>query len=307
MTSARLFSSDEVPRPTVLRLVAPPGPTPLRASRLRAGLTVTQLAHAVHVARTTVSMWERGDRGVARHHWPALAAALGLGREELTALFAECPPARLDGLRLPSLAAARRAAGFTQRAVAERLGVAPTTLAMWESARVRVHVRQVQRLCAVLDVDVTALTAEPAAEEPDPRPLRRYRRTAGMSRAEAAAALGISVGSLARYEAQERPTPIPVVRRMAHAYGRRFEELLRHSGSRLLPVPPRRRWRPEEFPETLRALRVVGGLSKVGLGRAVGRSGQAVASWEAGRTRPSPATYRRLEVVFGLPWGRFPL
>ena len=56
----------------------------------------------------------------------------------------------------------------------------------------------------------------------------------------------------------------------------------------------------------IRALRTAAGMTKVGLGRAVGRSGQAVAGWEAGRTRPTPGTFRRLEVVFGLSAGRFP-
>jgi DNA-binding transcriptional regulator YiaG len=50
---------------------------------------------------------------------------------------------------------------------------------------------------------------------------------------------------------------------------------------------------------------VAAGLSKDGLGRLPGRSEQAVRSWEAGRSRPAPATLRRLEVLFALPAGRF--
>ena len=62
----------------------------------------------------------------------------------------------------------------------------------------------------------------------------------------------------------------------------------------------------DEVPDVIRALRTAAGLTKVGLGRAVDRSGQAVAGWESGRTLPTPATFRRLEVVFGLGPGRFP-
>ena len=306
MTSASVgYPGEETPR-VALHLVPPPAPSRLTSARLRAGLTVTELARLLHVARTTVSMWERGDRGVARNYWPVLAAALGMRQDELPALFEGCPPARLDGVRLPSLARARRTAGLTQQALAEHLGVAPTTLAMWESTRVRVHVVMAERLCTVLDVELTSLTAEPPGQGLDPRPLRRRRRLAGMSRAEAAAALGVSVGALARYEAGERATPIPVVRRMARAYGRSVEELLPYSGSRLVPLPPRRRWTPEEVPQAIRALRTAAGLTTVGLGRAVGRSGQAVASWEAGRSLPMPGTFRRLEGVFALAPGRFP-
>jgi transcriptional regulator with XRE-family HTH domain len=253
-----------------------------------------------------VSIWERGDRGVARSYWPALAAALGMREDEIPELFEGGPPARLDAVRLPSLATVRRASGMTQRALAERLDVAPTTLAMWETAGVRVHLAHAQQLCVVMGVDLPSLTAEPPAQTPDPRPLRGHRRAAGMSRAEAAAALGVSVGSLARYEAGERPTPIPVVRRMARAYGRSVEDLLPYSGSRLVPLPPRHRWRPEEVPQAIRALRTAAGLTRVGLGRAVDRSGNTVARWEAGHTLPVPGTLRRLEVIFGLAPGRFP-
>jgi len=306
VTGASPVSSAEETPHVALHLVPPPVRSRLTSARLRAGLTVTELARELHVARPTVSMWERGDRGVARNYWPVLAAALGMRQDELPGLFEGCSPARLDGVRLPSLACARRAAGLTQRALAERLDVAPTTLAMWESARVRVHLSLAQRLCTVLGVELARLTAKPPEAGPDPRPLRRYRRWAGMSRAEAAAAVGVCVSALARYEAGVRATPIPVVRRMARAYGRSVEELLPHGGCRLVPLPSRRRWLREEVPQAIRALRTASGLTQVGLGRAVGRSGRAVASWEAGRTLPMPGTFRGLEVVFGLAPGRFP-
>lgn len=281
------------------------GRSPLTRARLAAGLTVAELARAVHVTRTTVSAWERAQRGVARHHWPALGAALGLEPHEVAALFAEYPAARLDGLRLPSLAGARRAAGLTQRELAEQVGVAPTTLSMWESAGVPVPAAVASRLGQLLGTDLRLLASAPSAAGPDPRPLRRLRTAARMSRREAAAQLGISVGSLSRYEAGERRLPVAVLRRMAAAYGRPVSELLRHGGCRILPLPARR-WRPEQVPAALTALRTGAGLSKVGLGRLVGRSGQAVSGWERGRARPSPATCRRLEMVFGLPTGRLP-
>jgi transcriptional regulator with XRE-family HTH domain len=127
-----------------------------------------------------------------------------------------------------------------------------------------------------------------------------------MSQREAAAHLGIAVGSLARYEAGERRTPMTVLRRMAGVYGRPVSELLEHGGCAILPLPRGIRWRPEDVPAAITALRVAAGLTKVGLGRLTGRSGQAVAGWEAGRTRPAPATCRRLETIFGLPAGRLP-
>ena len=65
-------------------------------------------------------------------------------------------------------------------------------------------------------------------------------------------------------------------------------------------------WRPEQVPGGLRAARAAAGLTKVALGRAVGRSGQAVRNWETGRTHAGPATCRRLEVVLRLCVGTLP-
>jgi transcriptional regulator with XRE-family HTH domain len=127
-----------------------------------------------------------------------------------------------------------------------------------------------------------------------------------MSQREAAAHLGITVGSLARYEAGERRTPMVVLRRMAGAYQRPVAELLEHGGCTILPLPRGPRWRPRDVPAAITALRLAAGLTKVDLGRLTGRSGQAVGAWEAGRTRPGTATSRRLETIFGLPGGQLP-
>jgi transcriptional regulator with XRE-family HTH domain len=279
----------------------------LTEARTAAGLTISQLARALHLSRPTVSYWEKGVRRPARAHWPRIAAVLGLDEAEVAALFADHPPARLDAVPLPCLASVRRRAGVTQRALAERVGVAPTTLSMWETAGVAVSAALAARLAAALDTDASRLAAQPpAASVRDPRPLRHMRREARMSQREAAAHVGIAVGSLARYEAGERRAPVAVARRMAAAYRRPVSEVLSACGIALLPLPAGVRWRPEDLPKALRAARIAAGLTKVALGRAIGRSGQAVRSWETGRSRPGPAVCRRLEVVLGLPAGKLP-
>jgi DNA-binding XRE family transcriptional regulator len=93
---------------------------------------------------------------------------------------------------------------------------------------------------------------------------------------------------------------------MAAAYRRPLPGILAASGIELLPLPAGARWRPEDVPDGIRAARTAAGLSKVALGRAVGRSGQAVRSWETGRSRPGPDSCRRLELVLGLPPGKLP-
>jgi transcriptional regulator with XRE-family HTH domain len=279
----------------------------LTEARTAAGLTITQLARALHVSRPTVSYWERGVRRPARSLWSRLGAVLGLDEAEIASLFADHPPARLDGRPLPSLASVRRRAGVTQRALAQHVGVAPTTLSMWETAGIAVSPAMASRLADALDTEPETLAADPVVGPVrDPRPLRHMRREARMSQREAATHLGISMGALARYEAGQRCAPVPVARRMASAYRRPVADVLTACGIELLPLPARVRWRPEELPEGIRAARTAAGLTKVALGRAIGRSGQAIRGWENGRSRPDVAMCRRLEVVLGLPAGKLP-
>jgi len=70
-----------------------------------------------------------------------------------------------------------------------------------------------------------------------------------------------------------------------------------------LPRLPPRPWTERDLPDVIRAARVQAGLDKVTLGRRLRRSGQAVRSWETGRTRPPLETRRRLERVLHLPHG----
>lgn len=304
-TAWRLLVAAPDPSPAA----GPAGPRSLTEAREAVGLTQAALARALHVSRPLVSSWERGDRRPGRSHWPALAAALQVTREAVSVLFASHPPARLDGVPLPSLSAARRHAGLQQQTVARLVGVAPTTVSMWESAGVRVAPVLAARLAMLLGTSTEALAARPPSrprEDDDPRPLRRLRRAAGMTRAEAAAHLGIAVATLSRYEAGERRPPVAVARSMSRTYRRPVPEVLASCGITLVPLPAGPTWSAADLPAAILAARVARGLTKVALGRAVGRSGQAVRTWELGRARPDPATCRRLETVLGLPVGKLP-
>jgi DNA-binding transcriptional regulator YiaG len=296
------------------RAPAPAGPVgcdrprTLAGAREAAGLTATELARALLVSRPTVAAWEKGTRRPVRGHWPLLGALLGLPPDGVDALFADHPPARLDGAPLPSLASARRRAGLTGRALARLVAVAPTTLSMWETAGVRVPSGVAAELARVLDTDVPTLAARPShrTAAPDPRPLRRLRRESGMSQREAAAYLRIALGTLARYEAGDRRVPVAVARRMAVVYRRTTAEVVDSCGLELPPLPPGPRWPPREVPDGIRAARTSAGLTRAALGRAVDRSGQTVRAWETGCRLPGPQTCRRLEVVLGLPPGTLP-
>jgi DNA-binding XRE family transcriptional regulator len=118
-----------------------------------------------------------------------------------------------------------------------------------------------------------------------------------MSQREAAAHLGVAVGTLGRYEAGQRTTPLPVVRTMARIYRRPLREVLQHSGVAVEPLPAGRSWSPTELPQVIRALRTAAGLSTTELGRAVGPSGALLGE---GAGRPSADIRRRLELLLAL-------
>lgn len=274
---------------------------------MAAGMTVAGLARAVHVARPTMSLWESGRRRPARHYWPALATALNIRPAQVAQLFPGHPPARMDAQPLPGLAAQRRRRGLTQRAVAEHLGVAPSTLAMWETRHVPVPPETADHLARLLHTDPTRLTA-PSLEAvaTDPRPLRRYRRRLGLSQREAATYLGISLASLARYEAGDRQPSVTTARAMAAIYRLPFEDIVAACRLTLPPIPTSYPWSPEQVAGGLHAARLAAGLTAVALGRAVSRSGQVVHAWETGRRRPDDDTCRRLEFALHLAPGTVP-
>jgi len=277
--------------------------TTIAGVRRAAGLSAAGLARAVHVSRPTVVMWERGGCSVPRHHWPRLAAALGLGLDEVAELLRGRAPGRLDGVRLPSLGHGRRAAGLRQRDLADRLGVAVTTVSTWETTAARVPLQHAESIADLLGAPIARLRSGPPPEV-DTRPLRALRLGARMHRREAACHLGVALTTLARYEAGTRQPPVAVLRRMADLYGQPVDVLLRH-GPAVLPLPPAP-WQPDDLPVLLLALRTRAGLTKADIGRRLGRTGQAVRSWEVGRARPTSATCRRLELMFRLPPGSIP-
>jgi transcriptional regulator with XRE-family HTH domain len=199
-------------------------------------------------------MWEHGTRGVALAYYPVIAAALDVDPRRVAGLVAGGPRVRLDGIQLPGLAAQRRAAGLTGRALASAVGVAPSTLSMWETAGVPTPRAVAERIAEILECTPTALrehNPDPAAAE-DPRPLRRYRRDARMSRAEAAIHLGVHATTLARYEAGVRATPVALLRHMARIYGQPTSALLATKNDPL-PQLPARPWTAADLPHLIHA------------------------------------------------------
>jgi transcriptional regulator with XRE-family HTH domain len=131
--------------------------------------------------------------------------------------------------------------------------------------------------------------------------LADLRRAAGLTQRELALHLGITVRTVAHWEAGTRPVPLAAARPLARLLRRPLSRILLATGLQPARVSSPHTWRPADLPQVLADLRRSSGWSAAALGRRIGVSGWTVRSWEAGSTLPSPSTCQRLELVLGLP------
>jgi transcriptional regulator with XRE-family HTH domain len=138
--------------------------SPLRRLRRRSGLSQEAVARRIGVSRHRVGDWERGTRPPL---WAvrALAAVYGVPVSRL-ARAAEVPaPPLLDRRRwqpgdLPRVLWTLRAwSGLTQREVAARCGVHPTSVRAWEAGRTVPGARSRERLERLYGLAVGELLA----------------------------------------------------------------------------------------------------------------------------------------------------
>src|SRR4051794_36351754 len=280
------------------------GASPLCRARLAAGLTMTQLAIRLGVAPSTVSRWENGVRTPGPEMWPRLAAALRLDRSSRDEVLGGNAARRSDGLHLPGLGQLRRDRGLTQRAFRTALGIGATAAISWEHGRVRVPVHRLGDVAGVLGVERTTLLrvgAQIPRGRTGERPLADLRRAAGLTQRELAPHLGVTVRTVAHWEAGTRPVPLAAARPLARLLRRPLPHIVAAVG--LLPerVPSPHAWRPADLQQVVTVLRRSSGWSAAALGRRIGVSAWMVRSWESGTTLPSLSACQRLELVHGLP------
>jgi transcriptional regulator with XRE-family HTH domain len=127
------------------------------------------------------------------------------------------------------------------------------------------------------------------------------RQRAGLTQRELALHLGVSVRTLAHWEAGSRPVPMSAVRLMARILRCTVHTVLAATERRLPVLPHPGTWQSADLPRILVALRYSAGTSAAALGGRVGVSGSTVRSWETGRSLPSASACQRLELVYGLP------
>jgi transcriptional regulator with XRE-family HTH domain len=108
----------------------------LRKRRLDLHLTLREVAKQVRCDPSSVNAWELNYHQPALHLYPAVVAFLGYDPAAVT---------NSDGLG-QQVAIRRRALGFSQRVLAERLGIDEGTLSRWEAANLQRVSRRVRGL-----------------------------------------------------------------------------------------------------------------------------------------------------------------
>lgn len=122
----------------------------LREQRTDRGLTLRQAAERAKIAPSTLSRWEAGTCLPRVPELEALLSALGVDRTNVTRILVSLDAPRaaravrksqsegLGEVIAPSggaiLKALRRKSGYTLHEIADRLGVAPSTVSRWETS-----------------------------------------------------------------------------------------------------------------------------------------------------------------------------
>lgn len=192
-----------------------------------------------------------------------------------------------------------------QRAWSLHLGVPPATVYNWESGNTRLPDATVADLSAALQIDADRcrhlLTrATPAPPPPVRSALAVLRLRRGISQVAASRALGVARSTLRQWE-EGQPPPLDAVRRMAAVYAVSVARVADAAGVRFPTELDPTTWRAGDLPAVLRVLRAWSGLTQAELAARCGARPDTVRAWEAGRTRPTPESRRRLEHLYRLP------
>jgi len=182
-------------------------PTPgLLAARLQSGLTLQQVADPVDVDPTTVRRWERSGRAPAGSIDRLLDR---LGTDVLRPQPAPRPP---DPVRRNGLAAMRRRAGLSARAIAELLEVSQSTVFAWERGARRPRWPSLRALAKAYRQPAAAVFAAAGQAAPQhlrsgpwpdnalPQVLPEMRRWYGCTQGQLADVLGVSASAVIAWE-----------------------------------------------------------------------------------------------------------
>lgn len=119
---------------------------------------------------------------------------------------------------------ARKAKGYTQKELAEALGVGYVTMQNWEYGRYPVPYAKLLKMAEILDVNVQDLV-EDGHEAAVKYHIANFRRAKKMTQGQLADAIGRSQVQVAFYEAEKYNPPADVLNKIASTLGVTVEEL----------------------------------------------------------------------------------
>jgi transcriptional regulator with XRE-family HTH domain len=208
-------------------------------------------------------------------------------------LRASAPAPVKAPVALPSMAASilagRTAAGLSQRALGERLGVSGNTIRDWESGKFQPSPERRALIESVLNALPVEVAPPKAAPKPMGKSIKERRIAAGLSQREFAKRVGVVGSNVCHWESDQwQPSPS----RRAD-----IERVLSEAQVSAPTLAARRLWTGGE---NIKARREAAGLSQIALGKLVGVSGPSISNWEHGVFEPAMEIQSKLGAILGL-------
>jgi len=203
-------------------LSLPPLARRLRTERRNRGLSQAAAVRILDVAQATYASWETGRCSPADSHHEAVAAFLGVDIETVSAMCDE--PFTVDTSTWPPLGQIlgrqRELLQMRRAELAERLGVATTTIAAWELGSRVPGAQHLRKLAPALEIEVAVLAAS-LPQRDDRTPLGELivarRRELGIRSADVAQRAGTTETVISRWvNGRNRPAAASL-QRLAHA------------------------------------------------------------------------------------------
>lgn len=193
--------------------------SPLAKRRMAAGLLQRELAKQIGVCMESISLWETGKAYPQMSQISALAQALSCTREEIRADLEiskkDCKSSADTGEEkraLSKLALRRKAAGLTQREIAEMIGIKGNTYTQIETGRKNPSRKRIGAMARVLNCTTQEIMDdlqdrrgvnsedEKGDEWGELSPLARRRKKAWLTQKELGERIGVGNGPIMRWE-----------------------------------------------------------------------------------------------------------
>ena len=256
----------------------------IRTYRKEKGYTQEQLAKMIGVSANNISIWERGTFAPSARNSGKLFELLGITPESYLANILGQNKMRFG----EQLKAYRKAKGYTQKDLAEKIGTTLLTISVWERGVFRPNARHCKLLYDLFNLDTETHKAHLDLNQSFGQILKDTRRKAGYTRAHLAQVLGISVLSLFRWE-HDISLPSPKNWKL-------ISEFFDISSNEAFDTQPA----ASSPGEQIRNARYLKGYSKTDFAKKLGVAQMTLWAWETDRITPHPKHITRLSELLDL-------